>query len=78
MIYRYKMIGYNIYVLQQTACLVVIPITVGKDLSVIEIVGASIRLLSGPSGLNCWISFAQYSVLCTVVSLSLLSLPFIS
>ena len=27
---HYKMIGYNIYVVQQTACLVVNPITVGN------------------------------------------------
>ena len=30
MIIHYKKIGYNINVLQQTACLVVIPITVGN------------------------------------------------
>ena len=33
-------------------------------------------LLSGPSGFTCWISFVQYSGLCTAESLSLFYLLF--
>ena len=37
-----------------------------------------IWLLSGPRGFACWILLLWYSVLCTVESLSLLYLLFIS
>ena len=34
-------------------------------------------LLSGPPGFTCWISYARYSVLFTVESLSFLLSPFL-
>ena len=44
---HYKKVGYNINVLQQTACLVVNPITVGN-----------FAFLFNCTGFTCWISFA--------------------
>ena len=71
---HYKKIGYNINVLQQTACLVVNPITVGNFAFLFNLHarGSDFRLydgsdlvgarffgcLSGPLGFTCWISFA--------------------
>ena len=83
---HYKKIGCNINVLQQAACLVVIPITVGnfaflfktlwwfrlKDLCFDEMVGAHRGL---PFGL---FFLLRYSVLFTVESLSLLYLLVVS
>ena len=55
---HYKKIGYNINVLQQIACLVVNPITVG-NLSIDGLVEAwCFGCLSGPPGFTCWLSFA--------------------
>ena len=54
----YKKIGYNINVLQLTACLVVWRFRL-KDLFIDEMVGAwCFGCLSGPPGFTCWISFA--------------------
>ena len=46
---HYKKIGYNIYVLQQTACLVVNPITVGNFATLFKGIpgGSDLRLYNG-------------------------------
>ena len=73
---HYKKICYNINVLQQTACLVVNPITVGNFSSFFNctLVGQS----QAHRGLPVGFLLLQYSVLFTVESLSLLYLLVIS
>ena len=59
---HYKKIGYNIIVLQPTACLLVNPITVGNFAFLFNctpVVGTwCFGCLSGPQVLTCWNSFA--------------------
>ena len=93
---NYKKIDYNINVLQQTACLVVSPITVGNfaflfnctpmgrtsDYDGFDLKTYLLMRRQGPDALAVVLPVGflllRYSVLCTVESLSLLYLLFIS
>ena len=92
MISHYKKIGYNINVLQQTACLVVNSISVGNSAFLFKCTLASRTSCSmsidemvwtpccgrGHLGLTVGFLLLRYSVLCTVESLSLIYLLFTS
>ena len=75
---HYKRIGYNINVLQQTACLVVNPIMVGNFAFLFNCtpVGQNSDSMMVPTSFGFLLLL--YSVLFTVESLSLLYLLFIS
>ena len=78
---HYKKIGYNINVLQQTACLVVNPIMIGNFAFLFNCTlkgSDALAVCQAHQGLPVGFLLHQDSVLFTVESLSLLYLLFIS